>query len=1183
MSSQKQGRARKLRFEHLEHRAAPSGGFIETAILGAAAGAVGGSEQGPNEHIEGELGEGTPKTQGKQSAQADTESLEASPGKGNGTSQQKQQAHDSDDDSSQDVSQFADDHDIGQDLMEGMPGSEDALGDDLLDDPNFLASVSPQQESTGAASPSGQNSSGGLGNAPSNGGQSQQNQGGPAPQDDNTTTEGEESQNTSGSSGTANLTPGDQHTAIQQNAAQQLGVDPADVFIVNDPQADGISLDFEWTFREAGFDNELGVFEVDQNGNVIANDGNTVSFGTSAWRNAALQNGQVVFTTQQTAGAQSIIAMPPKPGFQGGDRYFSFYLVQDASTQDGLSGSANVWFTFQQANTDGFEHFQRNDSGGFSAEYEVEDLTGGGDQDFDDMVFAVAAVVDARDDMAETKFAEPVKINVLQNDTPSGLTVKGIDMPPQHGTATVNTDGTITYTPELGFAGQDTFTYTASAGNGREDTAKVTVDVDPDGRPTVSLTTKDGLAFESPRDQGVYLITLDGVLSQNLTVLYKVADSSEANYDNNMPVDGKPLDFTLMPPDFDKGTNRGSVTFKANVLKQQKKLVRLLPEKDDDPEGEEKAILQLVATSDYVIKTDAASASVSIFDKRIDPPPNVTLDARRIQDQVNSDEFNAPVGGANGWLSAKDKKSQGAFVPVNNDDDDNDGTMDLGQDTVHIVENDLLPIAIRKPAGQAVANGHFTISFSQTLFRLWKKDGNRMVQVTPQTPLQFAGGTNQIDLFLEAVRDGKSKIGLRYHMSSSDTTGQQVKDQEIKIEAFQVDGARNVPGFTRYSYTADITGRGAWKNPAHGVLSDPGVNQTDIFWNDAGPAFGKVRFEASDDYLWAFDVAIVQVDMDLRALDENNPSVGSGLEYPEQDRDDAMFNGPSQNPIAAANNSMRIHSVVGRRDSPNLKASDSLPDGQQFLDEPAMRARVKIAKMQGPTRGIVDAAGVVNMQMFGVSHIEAGFVQTLKFTTYNAVYSRANGQNTTVKLRSPVTGAVLEGNTLLDMITLKTKPNSTYANPNLEDITNDEQIFEKPWYFKGEFSGGVSGVFMPDEDKTFTDITVGILDVPQLNLGPIATNQLRMNRVNLQTNFDIFFTVHTTDTANDADSVFTQRATASWLFNGTGTVAGRTWSPVAAARVRGDARFTEKMDGERVEINAGRDLREEPVVNPHLP
>jgi hypothetical protein len=85
----------------------------------------------------------------------------------------------------------------------------------------------------------------------------------------------------------------------------------------------------------------------------------------------------------------------------------------------------------------------------------------------------------ANDDTASTKKNKAVKIDVLANDTdPDGdALVVGAVTQPAHGTVVVNADSTITYRPDNGYSGSDSFTYTASDGRGGRDTATVSITV----------------------------------------------------------------------------------------------------------------------------------------------------------------------------------------------------------------------------------------------------------------------------------------------------------------------------------------------------------------------------------------------------------------------------------------------------------------------------------------------------------------------------------------------------------------------------------------------------------------------------------------------------------------------------------------------------------------------------------
>ena len=85
----------------------------------------------------------------------------------------------------------------------------------------------------------------------------------------------------------------------------------------------------------------------------------------------------------------------------------------------------------------------------------------------------------AANDTAATPEDTAAEIAVLANDTdPNGdtLSVSGVTVP-AHGTAVVNSNGTIAYTPALNYNGPDSFDYTIGDGHAGADTATVTVTV----------------------------------------------------------------------------------------------------------------------------------------------------------------------------------------------------------------------------------------------------------------------------------------------------------------------------------------------------------------------------------------------------------------------------------------------------------------------------------------------------------------------------------------------------------------------------------------------------------------------------------------------------------------------------------------------------------------------------------
>jgi len=99
----------------------------------------------------------------------------------------------------------------------------------------------------------------------------------------------------------------------------------------------------------------------------------------------------------------------------------------------------------------------------------------------------------ANDDSAATAVATPVNVPVLTNDSdPDGdvLHVQAIAVPPTNGQAKINENGTITYTPNAGFVGNDNFVYTVCDAS-TCDTASVSVSVGSGNAAPVALADSE--------------------------------------------------------------------------------------------------------------------------------------------------------------------------------------------------------------------------------------------------------------------------------------------------------------------------------------------------------------------------------------------------------------------------------------------------------------------------------------------------------------------------------------------------------------------------------------------------------------------------------------------------------------------------------------------------------------------
>ncbi len=121
-----------------------------------------------------------------------------------------------------------------------------------------------------------------------------------------------------------------------------------------------------------------------------------------------------------------------------------------------------------------------NFNGPDSFTYTISDGRGG--TDVASVSVSVAPVNDAPvavNDTATTPQDTPVVVSVLLNDSDvdfDALSIVSVGAAP-NGLVVINGGQTVTYTPNGGYYGADSFTYTVSDGNGGTDTATVDVDV----------------------------------------------------------------------------------------------------------------------------------------------------------------------------------------------------------------------------------------------------------------------------------------------------------------------------------------------------------------------------------------------------------------------------------------------------------------------------------------------------------------------------------------------------------------------------------------------------------------------------------------------------------------------------------------------------------------------------------
>lgn len=150
---------------------------------------------------------------------------------------------------------------------------------------------------------------------------------------------------------------------------------------------------FDWTKRDAGFDNEVGVYVIDDASGRV----NGVRPGDPRYLRAVMRSAsrQVLFDSSSSAGNFRTLS------FTAGTR-LGFYLIQDMTSAELLktnptnssTGGKMAFFSFSAANPDRLEHVRTSDAPNGGTRFAWEDLFGLGDADFNDVVFNVRRVGD---------------------------------------------------------------------------------------------------------------------------------------------------------------------------------------------------------------------------------------------------------------------------------------------------------------------------------------------------------------------------------------------------------------------------------------------------------------------------------------------------------------------------------------------------------------------------------------------------------------------------------------------------------------------------------------------------------------------------------------------------------------------------------------------------------------------
>ncbi|PHQ31500.1 hypothetical protein [Rhodopirellula bahusiensis] len=275
-----------------------------------------------------------------------------------------------------------------------------------------------------------------------------------------------------------------------------------------------------------------------------------------------------------------------------------------------------------------------------------------------------------------------------------------------------------------------------------------------------------------------------------------------------------------------------------------------------------------------------------------------------------------------GELAESKEQTDGAFVLVNNDDDDYDAnnTADASQTGAIVGENDLLPIVLKdQPRG-----GDYTLSIPQHL-RVWR-NADRTDQILSSTSISAA---TQTELYVEGIAEATDEIQLNWSKGSASFQN----TDRIKVTAFSLSGPLNVPGNSIYTYMVSGVQTGSWGNAAGGSVQVSSATSADVKWANT-PAVGNVVYAPTSEYSWGLDVNVVAI----------NFAPGSTVTY------------TSGNPVQSAGpGGLLIKSAA----QPN-----------------AMRADLGVSSVVGPT---------VNGSQRGRKFIEVGVTHQARFVKKHAV------------------------------------------------------------------------------------------------------------------------------------------------------------------------------------------------------
>jgi hypothetical protein len=286
------------------------------------------------------------------------------------------------------------------------------------------------------------------------------------------------------------------------------------VFEVQGTLGQSVRVSFDWIARQAAYNNELGLYAVDDAlGRVNGLDPDDPGYAAAA---LAAGNAQVLFTSGQGSAAHTELTLT-------GGRQYAFYLIQNDTRAHFLARNAQnqlgcgplAFFSIPDANPDAVDHLRAAFDASGKLTLAWEDLTGGGDRDFDDAIVRATGFTAIQPDLfryraqAEDRDGDALSYRLLQG--PAGTTLDALT-------------GELRFAPAL--PGRYNFALEVLDGKGGRATQEFTLEVQrarrllrvrgSDCADDIAIAEQDGITRVSIDGHTRAYSALDGIVAEGL-------------------------------------------------------------------------------------------------------------------------------------------------------------------------------------------------------------------------------------------------------------------------------------------------------------------------------------------------------------------------------------------------------------------------------------------------------------------------------------------------------------------------------------------------------------------------------------------------------------------------------------------------------------------------------------------